>query len=167
VIGDTTGCGFVLIGNDVEDDPLLGPLRDNGGPTETHAIGAGSPALDRHDDDTLCGGTDQRGVPRPTGEDCDSGSYERVLCGVLPVDIVGTTGADAIAGTPNADSVLGLGGNDSISGGDGDDQLCGGDGRDRLSGGSGADRLDGGAQKDKCVGGPNKDRFVSCEKRKQ
>ena len=50
----------------------LGPLADNGGPTQTIALGAGSPALG--------GGakcqtaTDQRGVPRQPL--CNSGAYE-------------------------------------------------------------------------------------------
>ncbi|MEX0993679.1 MAG: choice-of-anchor Q domain-containing protein [Solirubrobacterales bacterium] len=39
VAGDTTG-------NIVGSDPALGPLDDNGGPTETHAPLAGSPAID-------------------------------------------------------------------------------------------------------------------------
>jgi hypothetical protein len=33
-------------GNIVTDDPKLGPLSDNGGPTQTHALLPGSPALD-------------------------------------------------------------------------------------------------------------------------
>ena len=56
-------------------DPLLGPLQDNGGPTETHALLAGSPAIDA----ALlanCPTTDQRGVSRPQGASCDIGAYE-------------------------------------------------------------------------------------------
>jgi len=36
------GCGDVI----VTGDPLLGPLADNGGPTRTHALLPGSPAID-------------------------------------------------------------------------------------------------------------------------
>ncbi|MBN1856805.1 MAG: hypothetical protein JW846_07630 [Dehalococcoidia bacterium] len=36
------GCGDIIIAG----DPLLGPLADNGGPTMTHALLAGSPAID-------------------------------------------------------------------------------------------------------------------------
>ncbi len=57
-------------------DPRLGPLADNGGPTATRALLAGSPAIDAasaHD----CPATDQRGVSRPQGAGCDIGSYER------------------------------------------------------------------------------------------
>lgn len=52
-------------------DPLLLPLGDNGGPTETMALSAGSPAIDVSDD---CPGTDQRGEAR-VGR-CDSGAFE-------------------------------------------------------------------------------------------
>jgi CSLREA domain-containing protein len=44
-------------------NPGLGPLADNGGPTQTHALLPGSPAIDRGDDFGL--NTDQRGSPRP------------------------------------------------------------------------------------------------------
>ena len=56
-------------------DPLLGPLQDNGGPTQTHALPAGSPAIDAA---VLanCPATDQRGVSRPQGTACDIGAYE-------------------------------------------------------------------------------------------
>lgn len=59
----------------------LGPLADNGGPTLTHSIGAGSAAIDRGVK-KQCLSTDQRGEPRPQdGDDdgiaiCDVGSYE-------------------------------------------------------------------------------------------
>lgn len=56
-------------------DPLLGDLQDNGGPTETHALPANSPAVGAGD----CWGTvttDQRGVPRPYGWACDIGAFE-------------------------------------------------------------------------------------------
>ena len=57
------------------DNPNLGPLVDNGGFTQTMALGAGSPAIDVGDDG-LCGATDQRGVTRPLGSHCDIGAYE-------------------------------------------------------------------------------------------
>ncbi len=55
---------------------ILSPLASNGGPTKTHALPAGSPAIDL---DPACGtgfGTDQRGYPRPVGAGCDTGSFE-------------------------------------------------------------------------------------------
>ena len=42
------------------------PLADNGGPTLTHALDAGSPAIDTADAGA-CPATDQRGVARPQG----------------------------------------------------------------------------------------------------
>ncbi|MGW5640850.1 choice-of-anchor Q domain-containing protein [Streptomyces sp. NPDC003832] len=54
-------------------DPLLAPLQDNGGPTDTTALLTGSPALDAASD---CPPTDQRGIPRPQGPACDIGAYE-------------------------------------------------------------------------------------------
>jgi hypothetical protein len=57
----------------VAANPLLGPLRDNGGPTRTIALLAGSPAIGAAD----AGKTparDQRGVKRT---DPDLGAYER------------------------------------------------------------------------------------------
>jgi hypothetical protein len=44
-------------------DPLLGPLQDNGGPTLTHALLVGSPALNAGDFAEV-GSTDQRGSER-------------------------------------------------------------------------------------------------------
>jgi len=56
-------------------DARIGPLADNGGPTLTHALLPGSPAVDAGDD-TVCPATDQRGIARPQGPHCDIGSYE-------------------------------------------------------------------------------------------
>jgi hypothetical protein len=59
----------------VVSDALLGPLADNGGPTQTHALLAGSPAIDAADI-AVCPTTDQRGVVRDAA--CDVGAYEFV-----------------------------------------------------------------------------------------
>src|SRR5262249_39910234 len=58
-------------------NPLLGKLVNNGGPTPTHALQEGSPAIDAADT-AMCPTTDQRGVPRPDilGTACDVGAYE-------------------------------------------------------------------------------------------
>ena len=70
--GDTTcPAGFA------SGDPKLGTLKDNGGPTETVAIGAGSAAVDQVPSTGAgCPATDQRGVARPQGAACDIGAYE-------------------------------------------------------------------------------------------
>ncbi len=61
-------------------DPLLNPLADNGGPTQTMSLKDGSPAIDAGNDDicsgVLTGGVDQRGAPRPAGDHCDIGAFE-------------------------------------------------------------------------------------------
>lgn len=72
------------VNNDITAaDPLLGPLQLNGGGnTETHALLAGSPALDAIPfDSDSCSllPDDQRGVARPQEEGCDIGAFERQL----------------------------------------------------------------------------------------
>lgn len=54
-------------------DPLLGPLRDNGGPTLTRAIGADSPAVNIA---SCTVGIDQRGRERSGDATCDAGAVE-------------------------------------------------------------------------------------------
>jgi CSLREA domain-containing protein len=57
-------------------DAMLGPLQDNGGPTETHDLLPGSPAIDAGSVDCPPPDTDQRGVTRPQGAACDIGAVE-------------------------------------------------------------------------------------------
>jgi hypothetical protein len=57
----------------IVEDPLLGPLATNGGPTWTLALAEDSPAIGKGDDDT-CLVSDQRGLGR--FEECDIGAYE-------------------------------------------------------------------------------------------
>jgi hypothetical protein len=64
----------------INADPMLGPLQNNGGPTETMAILPGSAAIDAAND-AICAaapvnGLDQRGIVRPQGAHCDIGAYE-------------------------------------------------------------------------------------------
>lgn len=66
----------------INTDPLLGPVQNNGGPTETMALGPGSAAIDAGDD-AICAaepvnGLDQRGVTRPQGAHCDIGAVEQI-----------------------------------------------------------------------------------------
>lgn len=80
-IGSGSGVSDGVNGNQVGSrntplDPLLGPLANNGGPTRTHALLLGSPAIDGASTPD-CPATDQRGVLRPQGPACDIGSYER------------------------------------------------------------------------------------------
>jgi CSLREA domain-containing protein len=95
LIGDTAGC--TLNGQTTHNltgvDPLLGVLKDNGGPTLTHHLQPGSPAIDAGDssgcedaegnDLTI----DQRGFVRPVNGDgsadvvCDIGAFEALSPG--------------------------------------------------------------------------------------
>jgi hypothetical protein len=54
--------------------PLLGPLRDNGGPTLTHALLSKSPGID--EGDGLGFSFDERGFYRISGNGADIGAYE-------------------------------------------------------------------------------------------
>ncbi len=62
-------------GHNLDADPLLGSLADNGGFTQTIALDPASPAVDAGNN-ASCPATDQRGISRPQGAACDMGSYE-------------------------------------------------------------------------------------------
>jgi hypothetical protein len=75
-------CGFHASNDRPGVDALLGPLGDNGGPTDTRALLEGSPAIDAG---AGCAATDQRGVARPAGGGCDIGAFESPFTAPLPV----------------------------------------------------------------------------------
>jgi CSLREA domain-containing protein len=174
-VADVRGCGLRATDDIIGVDPRIGVLRQNGGPTPTHALKADSPAVGRG---SGCQPTDQRGAPR---SDCDSGAYELVLCRGRPVTIVGTPGPDEFSGGLGRDVFLGRGGDDEFQGsldvdracggkgddhligGPGDDQLAGNAGRDLLIGESGDDLLIGGPGADVCSGGDGQDVTRRCE----
>jgi hypothetical protein len=83
VVGFTPGPTDIVPARGVAVADILGPLENNGGPTQTHALVSSSPAINAGN----LGGcmdsagalltTDQRGFPRPfNGTICDIGSYE-------------------------------------------------------------------------------------------
>jgi fibronectin-binding autotransporter adhesin len=74
-IDDDGSCGFNApsISDSTTLDSTLGPLAENGGPTETVALLPGSPAIGVVPA-ADCPPTDQRGVTRPTP--CDIGAYQ-------------------------------------------------------------------------------------------
>jgi hypothetical protein len=78
LIGDL-GTNMTVIGatngNIYGVDPLLGPLQNNGGPTLTHALMRGSPAINAGNKDGAPL-TDERGVARPYGDGVDIGAFE-------------------------------------------------------------------------------------------
>ena len=93
-LASDNGGGFLTgPGDQINTDPLLGPLKDNGGPTATHAPLSNSPAIDRGKDIGATG-QDQRGdvrpvrfdpsIPEPPGGDgSDIGAVELAV-GVQP-----------------------------------------------------------------------------------
>ena len=92
ILSTTTDC-TVSGGGVTVTDPLLGPLANNGGSTQTHALLTGSPAIDAGN----AGGctdnlgailtTDQRGFHRPIGSHCDIGAFELQRLLYLPLVI--------------------------------------------------------------------------------
>ncbi len=79
-----TSCGFGTPNSISGVDPMLGPLAFNGGPTKTHALLEGSPAIDKGNNSVVGATTDQRGETRPsnfvgipnTGDGSDIGAFE-------------------------------------------------------------------------------------------
>ncbi len=69
-------CSFTGTGSITGQDPVLGALANNGGPTSTHALLDGSPAINNGNTALT---TDQRGYgrPAPAGGSDDIGAYEK------------------------------------------------------------------------------------------
>jgi hypothetical protein len=67
-------CGLSGNGSITGVNPGLGPVQNNGGPTDTRAIGPSSIAINHGG--AGCQSTDQRGVARPQLGACDIGAYE-------------------------------------------------------------------------------------------
>jgi hypothetical protein len=79
LLGDVNANGISGITNIIIDhaNPLLGPLQNNGGPTQTMALLPGSLAIG-HGNNAKAPATDQRGVARMdvAGETTDIGAFE-------------------------------------------------------------------------------------------
>jgi hypothetical protein len=97
-LSSDNGGGFLgALGDQINTDPMLGPLQDNGGPTFTMALRFGSPAIDKGKSFSLT--TDQRGQPRPYddpnipnapgGDGSDIGAYEASELRISAVQKVG------------------------------------------------------------------------------
>jgi hypothetical protein len=98
-----------LIGGAVDRiDPLLGPLADNGGPTMTHALMAGSPAIDAGDPGAVAGKDgvpefDQRSTPFGRVVDGDGANGARIDIG--PFELV-PSAETVLPGDYNDDDVV-------------------------------------------------------------
>jgi Ricin-type beta-trefoil lectin domain len=82
-----TSCGFSATNHSKPNtNPDLGALASNGGPTQTMALAANSPAVNAIPVSVAgcSGSTDQRGITRPQGIACDIGAYELVMTSPSP-----------------------------------------------------------------------------------
>jgi chitodextrinase len=80
-IDSGSSCGFAASQHSMSStQPQLDAIASNGGPTQTMALPAGSPAVDAIPAATVgcTGSTDQRGTARPQGKGCDVGAYELI-----------------------------------------------------------------------------------------
>lgn len=93
-IEDSDTCNFGQSTDHPNTNPLLGTLANNGGPTATHSLLLGSPAIGAGGNSTCAAapvnGLDQRGISRPQGAHCDIGAYEDTVqsvsvSGFLPI----------------------------------------------------------------------------------
>ena len=107
VLGSSSNCSGFGASGDLVDvaDPKLGSLTYNGGASYTHALLAGSPAINAASDTSTCRDqasnpltSDQRGTTRPQGGRCDIGAYEvpAVRFGNSGVFSVGEVGPTAL-----------------------------------------------------------------------
>ncbi|MEZ6091000.1 MAG: DUF11 domain-containing protein [Pirellulaceae bacterium] len=97
------------LSNSVTGDPMLGPLQDNGGPTPTHALSVGSPAIDAGDDTIATSAgltTDQRGEARFDGT-VDIGAFELENFVDLQVSVVDS--ADPVGSGENITYTITIG----------------------------------------------------------
>ena len=101
LIGDTSGSGInAATGTDniLDQAALLGPLADNGGPTQTHALLEGSPAIDAGNNALA---VDENGIPLTT----DQRGEARIQSGTVDIGAV-EFGDSFLLGDVNRDGVV-------------------------------------------------------------
>jgi hypothetical protein len=162
-------------------NPMLGALANNGGPTLTCALLAGSPAINAGTTGTGVS-TDERGVLRDSTPDIGAFEFTPVSATLTSGNLIvnGTTGSDTISvdpvsGGPTTFQVTGDGivvGTFSVSAITGQIKVYGNGGNDSLSinpsvtlpalltGGTGNDTLTAGGGNDTLVGGGGNDQFI-------
>jgi predicted outer membrane repeat protein len=160
--------------NIIGQDPQLGPLADNGGPTQTHAPAFTSPVVDQGSSNAL---VDQRYFLRPfdqpdraqpnlPGADAsDIGAVElqaappqpQGSCNGEAATVVLAPEGETTFGTDGRDVIVGNGDQNAIRGKGGNDLICGFGGRDLLGGGPGNDEILGQAGNDNMIGDQNND----------
>lgn len=146
----------------------LSALSNNGGATQTMALGAGSSAVDLeplgacHDLDSSPLTSDQRGVGRPFGAGCDAGAFEVASCqGQSPT--ITSNAPGTLNGTSAGDVIAGSGGDDTIDPGGGSDTGCASSGDDTVIANDGvADVIDCGPGTDS-YRADAADTLISCE----
>jgi hypothetical protein len=176
-----TPAGSSIIGQ----DPSLGALGDNGGPTQTELPANSSVAVDTGIANGLT--VDQRGLARTVDRDVANGAgdgtdigaveiaadpivvpdqpFDKVPtgCPILPAQagkaFAGDDSAETIKGTPGNDILRGFGGTDDVIGDAGDDCLTGDDDSDVIEGDAGDDLGQGGKDPDSMTAGDGDDRF--------
>src|SRR3989338_3055741 len=149
-IASDASCAFAGAGDINSTDPLLGPLADNGGPTMTHALLSGSPAIDAVPLAFCTVTTDQRGVPRPQGPGCDIGAFEVEVCPLPPLTgsiTIRVCNSGTIGNTTTALSSTGgdIGGGSGGGRGGGGGKVGGAPGKEKNGGASGGNGGSGGS----------------------
>jgi uncharacterized repeat protein (TIGR03803 family) len=96
-ISSDPSCAFTANTSLNNTDPRLGSLSNNGGPTLTLPLLAGSPAIDAGNT-SLAPATDQRGFPRPAGLAADIGAFEYGSAVQTPFGYTTNNGTISITG---------------------------------------------------------------------
>lgn len=98
-LASDASCGLAATGDLQNANPLLAALAANGGPTQTHALQVGSPAIDAANP-VGAPAVDQRGTARPVGPGFDIGAFEGTVGAATPtLSINNVTANEGNAGT--------------------------------------------------------------------
>ncbi len=103
-LASDNSCNLNSTGDKNNTNPLLGPLADNEGPTWTHALLPGSPAINAGKTNLPF---DQRGMARPSNNKDDIGAFESYECTLQPWVVASAKQLDSAIGCYNAITVAG------------------------------------------------------------